>query len=359
MNTIRSTSAIRQHRGVTLVELMIAMLIGLIIITSVTQVFLSSNESNNLNRQLGLMQEAARVAIRELSSDIRMAGFTGCSPTADTGNALQNNASDAEWMTAEQKIQGLSLSDTQSRLDTAALSEGIVIFKLDPDNVFQVASHNTSSTNMTVDRSMDGVIARGQPVGASRQDCSQVSLFSPSSVSGSSLSHSGSGGGSFGNCFSQLEGNFRCYDSTRPTGPVSFNPGYIRPLDSVSYFIKLENNLPTLFRKEVSNPAGTPLVDGIESMRVYYGLDSDDDNVANQYINAGDRSWRHADWQQIASVRVHLLVRSETETIPEDLAPKAYFFDGQTVTPPDIAPGVTDRYLRKEYVMTLGLRNPG
>ena len=357
-NTATRLSKKKQF-GVTLIELMISMLIGLFIITAVTQIFLSSNNSNSLNRQLGLMQEAARIAITEIASDIRMAGFTGCISSAEIGNALENNAANFEWLTSEQKIQGLSLADTQSKLDSGALGEGLIIYKLNPDIAYQITSHNTSSNTLTLDTNVNGLLVPGQPVGAIRQDCSQVALISPSSVSGSNISHNTGGGGDFRNCATQLKGSFRCYDSSSPTGTLSFNPGYIRPLDTVGYFTKLEDNLPTLFRKDVSNGNGTALVDGIETMRIYYGMDTDSDGVTNQFINAGGRSFRHADWQQVIAIRVHLLVRSETTVIPEDLAPKAYFFDGTSVTPPDISAGIPDRFLRKEYVMTMALRNQG
>lgn len=360
MITIRTGSHKQQkQQGLTLIELMVSMLIGLFIITAVTQIFLSSNESNNLNRQLGLMQEAARIALTEIATDIRMAGYTGCISSVEIGNALADNATDFEWLTAEQKIQGLSLADTQSKLDAGALTEGLIIFRLSPDISYPVTNHNTSSNTITLDTNVSGLLTTGQPLGAVRQDCSQIALISPSQVNGNDITHATGGSGNFRNCVSQLQGSFRCYDSSVPTGALSFNPGYIKPVDSVSYFIRLEDSLPTLFRKDVSNGTGTALVDGIENMRIYYGIDTDNNGTPDQFVNAGWRAYRHSDWQQVTAIRVHLLVRSETSEVPADLAPKDYFFDGSRVTPPDISAGVPDGFLRKEYVMTMALRNQG
>lgn len=48
------------------------------------------------------------------------------------------------------------------------------------------------------------------------------------------------------------------------------------------------------------------LVEGIEAMQVLYGVDTDSDNSANRYINAGEI----VDWNTIVSIRIALLARS-------------------------------------------------
>ena len=358
MKPIRQQEERTQERGYTLIELMVSMLLGLFIITTVTQIFLSSNESNSLNRQLGLMQEAARIAMTEMASDIRMAGHTGCESSTVVGNALLNNSTAFEWLTAEQPVQGLNQSNALSQINSGSLSEGLLIFKLNPDVIYQVTNHNTSSNTLTLDTNVNGLLTPDNAVGIIRQDCSQVSLIALSSVSGNNISHATGGAGNLRNCFNQLKGDFRCYDSSSPTGTVSFDPGFVRPLDSVAYFIKLEDGLPTLFRKDANNTA-IPLVDGIEAMRVYYGLDTDGNGVANRYINAGERAYKSADWKTVTSIRIHLLVRSEMEVTP---GRREYFFNGVFITPPDDptdVPDPEDRFLRKEYIMTMALRNQG
>ncbi|MGI9281403.1 MAG: PilW family protein [Endozoicomonas sp.] len=341
--------------GLSLIELMISMLLGIFIITSVTQVFLSSNDSNRLNFQLGLMQEAARIAMSSMSNDVRMAGYTGCDHEALIGNALLQNNATNEWLTAEQPLQGMNLSETQSKMDALATSESLLIFKVDPDNVFAITNHDTSTSTLTLDSNIGSTLSTGDAAALTRQDCSQVALIALSSISGSTVTHTTSGGGDFRNCVTQLKGSFRCYDSSSPTGALSFNPGYLKPMESVGYFVKLDNGLPTLFRKEAGNANALAVVDGVEDVRIHYGLDTDNDGVANRYISAGDRSFRHADWLQTTSIRIHLLTRSESEVLPipaPAAPPRTYLFDGIEVTQ-------FDRFLRREYVMTMALRNRG
>ena len=338
-----------KQQGLTLIELMVSMLIGLFIITMVSQVFLSTNRSNRLNHQLGLMQEAARTATSLIARDVRMAGYTGCDSATVIGNALASNAPTNEWATSEHLVQGLNQTDSATRLDPQTTSESLLIFKLDPNQTFTITNHNTNTSTLTLDSNVNDTFAEGDAVGITRQDCSQVGLVALTSVNGNNVVHGAVSTGDFRNCHTQVKGDFRCYDSTTTTGAETFDPGYLKPLKSVAFYIKPENGLPTLFRKEVGQPNPVAMVDGIERLRIYYGLDSDGNGSANRYVQAGGRSFRHADWRSVSSIRIHLIARSEIEVTP---APRDYFFDGKTVTP-------SDRFLRKEYVLTLALRNQG
>ena len=64
-----------RHSGFTLVELMVAILIGLIIMVVIGQVYLSGRQSYRSQTGFGGMQENARFALYFLQRDIRMAGF--------------------------------------------------------------------------------------------------------------------------------------------------------------------------------------------------------------------------------------------------------------------------------------------
>ena len=74
-----STSVrIPRHAGFTLVELMIAMLIGVVLMGGVIQIFASSKQTYRTQDELGRTQENARYAMEVLLKDIRMAGYMGC-----------------------------------------------------------------------------------------------------------------------------------------------------------------------------------------------------------------------------------------------------------------------------------------
>lgn len=64
--------------GLSLMELLIALLIGSILIVGVIQVFLASWTAYRLSQGIARNQESGRFALDFLTRDIRMAGHTGC-----------------------------------------------------------------------------------------------------------------------------------------------------------------------------------------------------------------------------------------------------------------------------------------
>jgi len=62
------------ERGLSLVELMIAMTIGLILLAGVYQVFISSSLSYKYQEDISRLQENARMAMDQLAQDVRQAG---------------------------------------------------------------------------------------------------------------------------------------------------------------------------------------------------------------------------------------------------------------------------------------------
>ena len=78
--------------GVTLVELMVAMVLGLMVAAGIISVFLSTSGSHRVQGQLGRLQEDGRFAITRLVGDLRLAHAQYCpsQPGAiDTGGGAQ------------------------------------------------------------------------------------------------------------------------------------------------------------------------------------------------------------------------------------------------------------------------------
>ncbi|MCK4493007.1 MAG: prepilin-type N-terminal cleavage/methylation domain-containing protein, partial [Methylococcales bacterium] len=68
-----------KQSGMTLIEIMIAMLIGVFLLGGVMQIFMSSRQSYRMQDNLSRMQENGRFAMDFLTRDIRMADYQGCS----------------------------------------------------------------------------------------------------------------------------------------------------------------------------------------------------------------------------------------------------------------------------------------
>ena len=63
------------HRGFTLVEIMVAMTIGLLMMAGILQISQANRESSRLQSNMGFVQENIRIAMELLGRDIRKAGY--------------------------------------------------------------------------------------------------------------------------------------------------------------------------------------------------------------------------------------------------------------------------------------------
>lgn len=110
--------------GFTLIELMIAMLLGLIVIAGVTSVFLAGQQSFRTNDALAEVQDSSRVAFELMARDIREAGLTGCNSTngrISNVTTAFNAATPAWWSDWSNVVRGY---DTNSSLSDPAATAG-------------------------------------------------------------------------------------------------------------------------------------------------------------------------------------------------------------------------------------------
>lgn len=86
----------RAARGVTLIELMVALVLGLVVAGAAMAVFLVNRQTYLATENLGRLQENARTAFELMAQDIRAAGTIPCS----NETALNNIVDSTEWWTA-------------------------------------------------------------------------------------------------------------------------------------------------------------------------------------------------------------------------------------------------------------------
>ena len=87
--------------GVTLVELMVGMLVGLLLIAFTASAYIAQSQTTRATDESSRLQETARVAVNALERTIRLAGFTAygegtsppnfCSATATTADDASSN----------------------------------------------------------------------------------------------------------------------------------------------------------------------------------------------------------------------------------------------------------------------------
>jgi type IV pilus assembly protein PilW len=93
-----------------------------------------------------------------------------------------------------------------------------------------------------------------------------------------------------------------------------------------------------------ANGNAEPLAEGVEDMRVLYGLDPNNNGVAVRYVSADNVG----NWAQVSSIQVALLVNSVVPALPSDDT----VCIGCTVFA-----GSQDRLIRAEFQTTIGIRN--
>jgi type IV pilus assembly protein PilW len=142
MRTTRRAARARMS-GLSLIELMIAMVLGLIVMGAAFAVFMSNQSTFGANEGLNRMQENARVAFELMSRDIRAAGGSSCS------NMSVVESTDAQSMTfrdmpvtgAADSLTVVSGDDTSYRVvDSTATSVELdpSQFTIDATEAFRV-----------------------------------------------------------------------------------------------------------------------------------------------------------------------------------------------------------------------------
>jgi type IV pilus assembly protein PilW len=143
-------------------------------------------------------------------------------------------------------------------------------------------------------------------------------------------------------------------------------PASLYTMQTLIYYIgRGADNGPALYMVQLTGNASnqvnaitlaTPqeLVPSVENMQILYGVDTDGDGIANQYVAASDiGNWSAVN---IVSVRIALLIRSNNNVVPATTL-AAIDVNGVGITPPPDPGTGTTRRLHKVFVETIALRN--
>jgi type IV pilus assembly protein PilW len=81
-----------RQRGLTLIELMVAVMLAMLLTAGAIQIFLGSRTTYSFNEGLARVQENARFALDQIANETRMAGHIGCLSNLGVNNSLNANA---------------------------------------------------------------------------------------------------------------------------------------------------------------------------------------------------------------------------------------------------------------------------
>ncbi len=90
LDQLTKRKIVRQSKGVTLIELLIALVISAILIGGIYRTFIHQQKSYATQEQVADMQQNVRVAINRMIREIRMAGFGGKNENVNGNNDIIN-----------------------------------------------------------------------------------------------------------------------------------------------------------------------------------------------------------------------------------------------------------------------------
>jgi len=321
------------QKGMTLPELMIGLLLGVLILMGLTSLFVQSKRSFKQDELVARMQEDARFAMGELRHDIGMAGFWANlldgGVISETGTVkasaddlytytraltLLDNGTDADT------LLGQSLDDMVASTDAIAMAKVAGVAA-----ATGVADDTGSTTDPNVKAAKDDLLADGKEV-VYLQTNGVVGVMmtaddAPEAAADTTV---------------PAEFSYWAYD------PEIY---WVR-----NYAVDPKDGIPTLCRKYLLKGVITTeaVAQGVEDMQVEYGIDLSGDGYADRYI----RDPSTDDMDKVISARIYLLMRS----VEEDLNYNnnhTYDFSNS-----EIADGlVGGHYYRRIFSTTVKIRN--
>lgn len=141
----------RRQLGLTLVELMVALVLGLVVIGAVTNLFLTNRQTYRATENLARMQENLRFAFELMARDVREAGATACGAT-NFANVL--NGTPSTWIWQEETLIAYAPGATLPSFAPDNVAAGSPVLSIakgsDPANEIRVIEHDQSSNSLTL-----------------------------------------------------------------------------------------------------------------------------------------------------------------------------------------------------------------
>jgi len=317
------------QRGVTLVELMVALLLGVLLSAAAVSAYLGSKRHYVYERQLARIQENGRYAKRLLAAELQMAGFYGgLLDTADLEPAAVGvDCSDAEW----------------------ALHPAVPLDLVD-DHSAASAPLSLSATRYTC---IDGAAVRpGTDLLAIKRTAAAPSMLRGQVADELTAADSDAW------FLRTLDGADPAWLSVPPAALLS--AGMADPAASYweavarIFFVRRYarepgDGIPALCMALLAGNAMTTrcLVEGVENLQLELGIDTDTDGIANRYV----QNPAPAELGRAVTARVHLLLRS--------LTPLPGYRDSGTyrLGQHDLPAVPPDGHMRRVFSTTIRLHN--
>jgi len=322
--TIATTSTqgrrLRRQGGFSLIELMIALVLGLLVVGAAIGIFLSNRRAYQATEGVGRVQEGARTAFELMSRDVREAAGNPCVNNLPIANVINNSTSNwwsslNQWgdafrgFVADEDMVGLAIGGANGQ--RVAGTQALQLFTAD-DNVATVSAHDTAGYKFTVNTNAHGIHAGDLAMACNAR---QSSVFQVSAVSGADIFHGTAG--TPGNCTTGLGIPLECGAGT--TFAYTASNSVLVGLHSTRWYIGNGTSGPSLYQ-QVATANGTvttqEVAEGVSNLSVVYLVSGENDYKAADAV---------ADWSTVTAARITLSlngadrVGANNETIERQL----------------------------------------
>jgi len=303
-----------KQRGLSLIELMVAMLIGVVLISGAAKVYVDSKGAYGANESVARLQETARYAMSVIEPDVRMSNFWGLLK----GAAVISNQAAQTVGTPAAAVASSAAINICGRNFAVDLNTN-----LQGDNNAYIISTNAKQAGCdSLPDITTGVAWTTTPVvTADTLTVRRASIFDSAPTVGQLQI-----------CSSRIAGRLIADGSACGNAAVGLADAAanskLENLIVDTYYVdqnsQQQAGLPSLRRKTVTTVAGVmqfrdqEVIAGVEDMQVQFGIDPlGNTGVATRYVNPNGVPAG----AQIVSVRVWLLVRAD--------APENNFYDSR------------------------------
>jgi type IV pilus assembly protein PilW len=343
--------------GFGLIELMVAVALGLIVLSGVLVVFVAQRQVYQSSSSQSLIQDADNAVSAIITPVIRGAGFTGCGNigsgvityvasrntplTFDTSSAVKGfEASSMPASIIDGAANDTSKGDWTPALDASFLttevggvekgSDVLVLIGAAPGK-FPVGATVFGAGEMTLN---DASQITNTPQMVAVSDCGKSSIFQIVSASSTALQYTLGPNGT-------------------PVYPVG---SQVIPIQQTAFFVAKRKNSgqSALFEGVMTMPSGgspanavwtvSELVPGVSNMQLLYGTVN---GQTARYVDASQVT----DWAAVTSVKLGLLIEGNQGSSSAVTNPTTFKLFDQTLTLP------RDSRLRHTFYMTVNTRN--
>lgn len=325
----KRTTFLRQD-GVTMVELMVALAIGSFLMIGSIQVYNQSRQAYVINDSIARVQETAQFAMDTLEADIRMASNWGQQSRgkAVAGRSTQANANPL-GLTTPNTIAGAVSCGADWAFDLSNPIEG---------------SNNTyllpCAANGGAQPQSDVITTRRATVAVTPLDPGRLQVQT-----------------------TRIQGAL-FEDGVLPAG-FTLADSETHDLLINSYYVSADSALipgvPTLRRKMLTVNGGVAAISdqevapGVENLQMQFGVDVDNDNAVDRYVNPGDPIFDSTNVAFIPGARV---ITARIWMVIRSITPETGLKDLRNYSPGDVVLGVpTDEFRRLQVSKTILLRN--